>query len=87
MIVNFRPSNLGLFGFPLQAHAREKKERKEKKEKRHSEKENFVENKKQLSNKLRNAWKTQTRLEQGPIVATDTCTEFRKIIYFDDMLS
>ena len=25
MIVNFRPSNLGLFGFPLQAHARKKK--------------------------------------------------------------
>ena len=25
---------------------------------------------------LRNVWKTQTRLERGPIVATDTCTEF-----------
>ena len=35
MIVNFRPSNLGLFGFPLQAHARKKKrkERKKRKEK------------------------------------------------------
>ena len=27
MIVNFRPSNLGLFGFPLQAHAREKRKK------------------------------------------------------------
>ena len=25
-IINFRSSNLGLFGFPLQAHARKKKE-------------------------------------------------------------
>ena len=30
LIVNFRPSNLGLLGFPLQSHAREKKEKKRK---------------------------------------------------------
>ena len=30
MIDNFRPSNLGLFGVPLQARAREKKERETK---------------------------------------------------------
>ena len=29
--------------------------------------------------KLRNVWKTQTRLEQGLVVAIDTCTEFRII--------
>ena len=33
--------------------------------------------------KLRNVWKTQTRLEQGPIVATDTCTGFRNIFRRD----
>ena len=33
MIVNFRPSNLGLFGFPLQAHARKKGKEGEKKRK------------------------------------------------------
>ena len=30
-------------------------------------------------NQLRNVWKTQSRLEQGPVVAIDTCTEFRII--------
>ena len=34
LIVNFRPSNLGLFGFPLQAHAREKKRREKRKQKK-----------------------------------------------------
>ena len=32
LTVNFRPSNLGLFGFPLQAHARENKRKKKEKE-------------------------------------------------------
>ena len=35
--------------------------------------------------RLRNAWRTQTHLQPGLIVVTDTCTELE--IYFDDMKS
>jgi len=47
--------------------------------KRHSE------NEKSLKNRQRNGWKTQTRLERGPIVVTYTRTYFE--ICFDEMMS
>ena len=40
-------------------------------------KEKIIEKRSNL--KLRNIWKTQTRLERGRIVATPSCTEFRNI--------